>query len=137
MASAVPQPTGCSLMLDHIGHAGYGYVWDNAKRTQVRAHRVVWEHHNGPIPDGLHVLHSCDQPACVAIGHLSLGTHRQNMGERSERGRVARAAAKVAEDDVRAIRADTRSTTAIGRDYGLHPSQVSRIKRRVYWAHVE
>jgi hypothetical protein len=63
----------------------------------------------GPIPPGLHVLHSCDYRRCVEITHLRLGTHADNMRDRAERGRTAKgermAAAKLTEAQVREIRA--------------------------------
>jgi HNH endonuclease len=45
----------------------------------VLVHRFVWEHINGPIPDGLNVLQSCDNPPCSRPSHLFLGTHTDNM----------------------------------------------------------
>src|SRR5665213_819648 len=39
------------------------------KRKNLSASRVSWEVHFGKIPDGLHVLHTCDNPSCVNPGH--------------------------------------------------------------------
>lgn len=45
------------------------------------AHRWHWIRVNGPVPDGLMVLHNndCHTPACVELTHLRLGTHEENM----------------------------------------------------------
>jgi hypothetical protein len=59
----------------------------DGKRTSSRASRVAWELANGPIPDGLLVCHKCDNPACVNVEHLFLGTHKDNMEDMVRKGR--------------------------------------------------
>lgn len=73
------------------GH-GYGQLNPGGRGlgSPVRAHRASWIIHNGDIPPGLSVLHSCDNPGCVRPGHLRLGTQTENMKDAYDRGRVAR-----------------------------------------------
>ena len=66
---------------------GYGWKWFNGKAWRV--HRLAWVQANGPIPVGLHVLHLCDNPACYEVGHLTLGTHADNMADMKAKGRSA------------------------------------------------
>jgi hypothetical protein len=65
---------------------GYGAV--AIKRKSLLAHRAAWELTYGPIPKGMWVLHSCDNPPCVRPDHLHLGGPLENMRERNARGRA-------------------------------------------------
>ena len=58
---------------------GYGHRMV-AGRT-VYVHRLEWEKHFGPIPDGMNVCHHCDNPACYRIEHLFLGSQADNMND--------------------------------------------------------
>jgi hypothetical protein len=65
---------------------GYGQVyWGNGPKG---AHRVAWELSHGPIPEGQHILHRCDVPACVNPDHLFIGTHTENMKDAATKGRL-------------------------------------------------
>jgi HNH endonuclease len=80
---------------------GYGYHYGGGGGI-VYAHREAWEKVNGPIPKGMYVLHRCDNPPCVAVEHLFLGTQEDNMADRRAKGRGSR---KVTEAQVQEIRA--------------------------------
>lgn len=65
----------------------YGYGRFNYQGKQVQAHRVAWILTNGPIPDDLCVLHSCDNPPCCNPDHLFLGTKGDNNRDCIRKGR--------------------------------------------------
>ena len=64
---------------------GYGYVYQHGHKTT--ASRFVWEECFGVIPDGLFVLHRCDNPPCVNPDHLFLGTPKDNTQDMVAKGR--------------------------------------------------
>lgn len=65
---------------------GYGQI--GYRRTKWRTHRLVYHHCVAGIPSDLLVLHRCDNPKCVRPGHLFLGTHQDNVRDKSNKGRT-------------------------------------------------
>jgi hypothetical protein len=80
----VARGPGCWLWQGTTNGA-YGQIGDGGRKRY--AHRVAWELQNGPVPDGLHVLHRCDVPACVRPDHLFLGTPSDNLRDCYAKGR--------------------------------------------------
>lgn len=125
-------------------HNGYGWLTSN-KRC-YRAHRLTWELTNGPIPEGMSVLHRCDNPPCCNPAHLFLGTDLDNVqdairkGRRASRKGTQNAQVKLSEDDVREIRewrAAGATQPAIAAIYGVSQQTISNIIHRKRWDHLD
>jgi hypothetical protein len=123
---------------------GYGKIGVNGK--YVTTHRVAWMLTHGNIPDGLQVLHKCDNPACVNVRHLYLGTPADNGRDKAIRKRAKSArgsehhAAKVTECQVREIRAlyseGGMTNVEIAARYNVTSSMIGQIVQRKAWKHV-
>ncbi len=80
-------PDACWLWTTSTFGSGYGQF--KLEPRNLRAHRVAWEITHGCVPDGLFVLHRCDNRRCVNPAHLWLGTHKDNMADMQRKGRAA------------------------------------------------
>lgn len=119
--------------------ATFGYGTMGYSNRQWLAHRASWIIHFGPIPDGMEVCHTCDNPSCVNPYHLFLGSHLDNMRDMATKGRHPMMG-RITEEDVREIRRLAEggmSQQKIAKHYGIVQQQVSRIVRRERWASVE
>lgn len=121
---------------------GYGNLVSSGRYTS--SHRTAYELAHGPIPDGMCVMHRCDNPPCCNPGHLHLGTHADNMAEMVTRGRSKGAIgprpdwagernrnSKLSTADVASLRAALASGEtgrSVAARFGISPAQVSRIK---------
>lgn len=122
---------------------GYGIFWLGGKN--IPAHRYAWYSKFGAIPEGLFVCHRCDNPPCCNPAHLFLGTHEDNVADRTAKDRNARqrgetnGLAKLDADAVRAIRsarASGQSQKSIAKTVGVDQSNVSLILSGKTWGHV-
>ena len=121
-----------------IDTRGYGHFQANGKI--VRAHRHAWSCAHGPIPDGMHVLHRCDNRKCINVDHLFLGTHAENMADMARKGRrkgigvgTANRRAKLTASQVAAIRLSPLGKVRLSRIYGMSPAQIQRIRAGKQW----
>lgn len=126
----------CHIWMGAKNSDGYGLF-----RSEFNlAHRFIYFYHNPGQDTSLCVCHICDNPSCVNIKHLFLGTHQENMNDRDEKGRCPKGelsgAAKLTERQVIAIREDDRTTREIAKDYGVANSMISAIKRKSSWRHL-
>ena len=79
---------GCWIWTAGKNKQGYGRI--SVCNKARLAHRVSYELHVGDIPDGLDLLHKCDNPACINPACLFPGTHQDNMEDMVKKGRSGR-----------------------------------------------
>jgi len=127
---------------------GGGYGGLKIMYKNVYAHRYSWElHNNEKIPEGMCVMHICDNPPCVNPEHLKLGTQKDNVYDCIAKGRFSEppygrgeksGLSKLKEAQVKAIRAlgGTMSQAEIADLFDTTQSNVSRILSKDTWNHV-
>lgn len=134
--------SGCWEWIGPTRFDGYG-IW-----RSEGAHRVAYARANGPIPDGLLVCHSCDNPLCVNPAHLWLGTHADNTADMMNKNRhglwswggrrmgEGNPRAKLNWAKVREIRAlqGKISEEGLGRRFAVSRSTVKRVQAGTSWA---
>lgn len=135
---------------------GYGTITSgraSGHPPRQLVHRVSWEMHNGPIPDGLWVLHHCDNPPCIRPDHLFLGTAADNNADMRQKGRwrggfqKGRAGRKGEDNsgtkltnadihEIRSLRATGVTLLALGNRFGVSPSVIWKIAQGKTWTHL-
>lgn len=103
---------------------------------QTYAHRKAWMDHYGPIPKGMHVCHRCDNPRCVNIDHLFLGTPSDNMRDMIAKGRKPKTIRKLTPIKVKAIRGLKANNHVVAALFGIAPCTVGQIRSRRCWKHI-
>lgn len=126
--------TGCWEWQGNRNAGGYGRTTVNGVR--MLSHRAMWEREHGVIPDGMLVLHTCDNPPCINPAHLFLGTHFDNTADAREKGRLARGLAtrtgKLTLEqtvEIHRRRAAGERGIDLAREYGVSTSTICDIHR--------
>ena len=83
-------PNICWRWMGTITNRGYGQFWFIEAGKVLQAHRLAYELFVGPIPPGMCVCHTCDNPSCVNPAHLWPGTYADNNRDRDTKGRNGR-----------------------------------------------
>lgn len=132
----------CWIWVAAITEKKYGRFYLDG--SLERAHRASWMIYRGDIPEGMHVLHYCDNPPCVNPDHLWLGTNRDNMDDKIAKDRQLRGSdtsvALFDETQVAEIRRNYTGAygeqAALAKKYGCHIGTIGAIVRRENWRHV-
>ena len=134
------EETGCRIWTKCCDKEGYGQT--SYKRIATKAHRLVYQLSNPvEVIDGFEVMHSCDNPSCVRLDCLSLGTSQDNIKDKVNKGRQAKGEkngrAKLTEDDVKEIRRRYKKIkgqqTRLAKEFGISRKQIRSIVNNKLW----
>lgn len=146
---SIPEPnSGCQIWLGSIktnpSGIQYGRISvgskSNGTRQTLSAHRVSYQEHRGPIPDGHDVCHHCDVGLCINADHLFTGTHKANMADASRKGRMKGGifafnvhgekspSAKWSDETIAAIKDSKEQTKVLAERHGMSRSYIRQIR---------
>lgn len=132
---------GCWICISHCrDNKGYPLIGMNYKTLKLS--RYMYTRFIKEIPEGLCILHSCDNPNCINPNHLRTGTPLENINDRQIRNRQSHNTGRKGElhsviklnlKKVLEIRNDNRSCTLIAKIYGVSSQTISSIRRNEIW----
>lgn len=130
----------CILVVSHLPNRD-GHILMRINGKSELLHRYVYEKMHGKIHGDAIVRHKCDNPNCVNIDHLELGTHQDNVNDRVERGRSAfgkgNGRSKLTEEDVVYIRTCEGVTVAeLSRMFSVDRKAIRSVLQYKTWKHV-
>lgn len=138
----VSKSEGCWEWTGGLSTYGYGKISrsDRGRVEHLTAHRVSWELHFGPVPDGQLVCHRCDNRRCVRPDHLFLGTPADNSRDMAQKGRSLQGErhhkAKLTPAAVQAIRsADATPNAELAARYGVSDQTIRAVRAGKAWRH--
>lgn len=142
----VQKSDGCWVWMGKPDKDGYGIMRIGGRKAE-RAHRLSWIIDRGPIPEGLWVLHHCDNPTCVRPDHLFLGTAMDNAVDCNRKGRRRPSKgedcynAKLSKADVAKIVKEyipiVMTQDMLAKKYGVSQATISHVLRGGHWKHVD
>lgn len=96
---------------------------------RIFVHRLAWEAYNAePIPDGMYVLHHCDNPKCFNPNHLFIGTIKDNVHDMIKKGRH-RPPSKLTKEQRRDIAQSSLDARTLANQYKITPTRIRQIKK--------
>ena len=138
-------PNGCFECTLSVAN-GYPRIWfirENGERGLYKANRFSWEFFYGPIPDGLWVLHRCDNRKCIRPDHLFLGNASDNQKDMVAKGRSAKGqkqgSSKLKDSEVLEIKKLLHNgylTKRLGELFNVTTRHIWAIKRGLRWRHI-
>ena len=143
----VIKKTGCWNFKGIPNSTGYFEIkiGGRVNPKSIKAHRVSWIIHYGEIPDGMCVLHKCDNRRCTNPEHLFLGSHQDNATDREQKGRGNQCREENHNKAVLTVKKVKKikellglgvMATKIARDFGVGNSTIYNIKHGNTWKNV-
>lgn len=135
--------SGCYVCTSHHNNTKKGYPVTLVDGRYIRISRYLYTLKYGPIPDGMLICHTCDNPLCINIKHFFLGTPKDNAQDMVKKGRSLtgekHARVKLTEAQINEIinYPTFRGANAfLSRKYCVSDAHISRIRLKQCWKHI-
>lgn len=144
----VVNDNGCFICTSHAIASKrddrYFFIRNGDKRWVL--HRFVYYNYKGEIPEGMVIMHTCDNPKCINPRHLEVGTQGDNVRDASRKGRLKGLNTgrgenarfhKLSEKQVFEIREQRHvKRQTLGDMYGVSPHTIDGIRSGRAWSHL-
>lgn len=137
---------GCHICTSHKRDKdGYPKKCERLKEGEFKSYRMsryLWSQKRGDIPRGMFLLHSCDNPACINLEHLRIGTAKENSEDAVARGRMRRGSehtnSKLTECDVKQIKKqlNMKKDSELADEFNVSPALIWNIRNNKTWKHI-
>jgi hypothetical protein len=140
-SNSMRAPSGCLVWTATKNNRGYGLIHFAKAKGEghapcIPAHRAHYmAHHNIVLGRNQYVCHKCDNPACVEITHLFVGTPLDNARDMIAEGRKAKShklhtrILKFTNEEILAIRNEPGRLIDVAEKYNTSVSYVSKLRR--------
>jgi hypothetical protein len=138
--------TPCQECISHfLDVGGYPKKKVNGRMTPISRY-IYEEHYKTKIPEGKIIRHKCDNPACINIEHLEIGTHQDNAQDRIKRNRSAKGIknsnSKLTDNQVREIKKELINykigdIVRLAKKYKIGHGVISNIRNNRAWTHIK
>lgn len=139
--SYVRKTSSCWFWTGAKASNGYGNIRRNGRNTST--HQFAYEMEHGSVPEGMELLHWCDNKLCVRVapGHVQVGSHMENVRDCVSKGNHAHGESHgksvLSGRQVRSIRRKYAKGTVTQRElaaeYGVVQSAISKIVTGSHW----
>ncbi len=129
---------GCWEWTGSLDSSGYGQARVENQKMGI-AHRWIWIYFNGIIPKEKMVCHRCDNPKCCRLGHLFIGTAKENSQDRKAKGRNANQSpflvkkSPLTSENIAFIRLSESTGRELSKEFKVAESTISRIRNNIRW----
>lgn len=127
---------GCHICTSHLAKC-QGYPVIKIAGSKVRISRMLYEKKFGSLSKNTVVIHTCDNPECINVDHLRIGTQKDNIQDMLSKGRHCSKGRTLSDSQIRMIKSDTFHTyEQLGNIFNVSIKCISEIKRGITWKHI-